>query len=95
MTMRTLIEWVLLGLMLANASLATIGLLRARDALAAVHCASFASIGVTVPFAVAVAVGKLGSEATVKAMVLLAIVLVTSPIAGHALARSLYQRSRQ
>lgn len=95
MTIRTLIEWVLLGLMLVDAALAVIGLLRARDAMAAVHCAGFASIGVAVPFAAAVAVGKLGSEATVKALVLLAIVLVSSPIAGHALARSLYQRSRQ
>lgn len=95
MTIRTLCEWLLLGLMLFDAALATIGLLRARDAMAAIHCASFAAIGVAVPFAAAVAVGKLGSEATVKAMILLAIVLVSSPIAGHALARSVYQRSRQ
>lgn len=95
MTARTIAEFALLALSVSGALLAVIGLLRSRDAMAAVHCASFASIAVTVPFVAAVAIGKLGSEATVKALVLLLIVLAASPIAGHALARAIYVRSRR
>lgn len=92
---RTAVEWVLLGLMLLGTLLSIVGLVRSRDAMAAIHCASFAGYAVGVPFAAAVVVGKLGSEASVKAIVLLLVVLATSPLCGHALARAVYQRSRE
>jgi multisubunit Na+/H+ antiporter MnhG subunit len=95
MTLRTIFEAAALAVMLLGALLSLMGLLRSRDAMAAIHCASFACITVPVPFAIAVAIGKLGSEATVKAVVLLAIVLASGPIASHALARSVWVRSRK
>lgn len=95
MSVRTALEIVFLAVMLAGAALSVIGILRARDTMAALHCASFASVAVTVPFAVAVAVTKLASMATIKTLLLLAIVLLTSPIASHALARAVYHRSRR
>ena len=95
MSARTIAECVLLAVMAFSALLSVIGLVRARDALAAVHCAGFAAVSVIVPFFVAVAVAKLGSEATVKAFLLLALTMCSAPITSHALGRAIFLRSRQ
>ncbi len=95
MTAREFLEYALLALMLLNASLAVIGVVRARDALAALHACSFAAVAVTVPFVLATLASKAGSEATAKAIVLLAMVLLSSPISSHALARAIFARSEQ
>jgi multisubunit Na+/H+ antiporter MnhG subunit len=60
-----------------------------------VHCASLAGIVVPVSLLVAVAAAKLGSEATVKSLVICAIALAISPICSHALARAIYLRSER
>lgn len=95
MTLRIGFEYVFLAVMLLSAALAVIGVLRARDALSAIHVVGFASIAVTVPFFLAVLAGKALSESTAKAVVLLAIVFASSPIASHALARAVFARSER
>jgi multisubunit Na+/H+ antiporter MnhG subunit len=94
-TLREGFEYGLLALMLLSAALSVLGLLRARDALSAIHISGFASIAVTLPFVLAVFAGKAGSESTVKAVVLLVIVVLTSPISSHALARAIFARSER
>ncbi len=95
MTLREGFEYGFLGLMLLGAALAVVGVMRARDALSAIHAVGFASVAVTLPFVLAVVAGKAASESTVKAIVLLAIVMTTSPIACHALARAVFARSER
>ncbi len=95
MTIREGLEYAFLAMVIFSAALAVLGMLRARDALAALHAASFASVAVTVPFVLAVLAGKTWSESTVKAGSLLVIVALTSPISSHALARAIFARSER
>ena len=95
MTLREGLEFFFLAVMLLGAALATLGLFRAPDALGAIHAASFASVTVTPAFLLATAAGKAGSESTVKVLVLLIVVGLTSPIASHAIARAIFARSEQ
>jgi monovalent cation/proton antiporter MnhG/PhaG subunit len=94
-TARVAVEAILLCSMLAAALLSAIGLIRSKDALVAIHCASLTSIAVPVLLVAAVAVAKLGSESTVKTVVICVVALVTSPICSHALARAVFLRSER
>ncbi len=93
MSARIAVEIAAIVLMLGAALLSAIGLFRSRDALAAIHCASLASMVVPVMLLIAVAAAKLDAEATVKTVILAAVVVTTGPIASHALARAIYVRS--
>jgi multicomponent Na+:H+ antiporter subunit G len=95
MTVREGVEVALLTAMLLGAALTVFALLRAPDSLGALHASGFASVTVTLPFVLAVVVGKAGSESTLKAVVLLIIVALTSPISSHALARAIFARSER
>lgn len=95
MTVRVVIEAVLLSIMVAGALFSVIGMMRSKDALVSVHCASLASVVVPTALLAAVAVAKLGSEASVKTLVICLICLVSSPIASHALARAIFLRSER
>lgn len=95
MSVRTVCESVLLLALVGVVLLSIVGLLRSRDALAAVHCVSLAGVAVPVLLLAAVAVAQLDAEATVKAFVICAISLISSPIAGHALGRAIFLRSER
>ena len=95
MTARVVVEAAFLAVMLAAALLSVVGMLRSRDAFAAIHCASLASIVVPVTLVCAVAVAKLGSEATIKTAIVCAVSLIAAPIASHALGRAIFLRSRR
>jgi multicomponent Na+:H+ antiporter subunit G len=86
--LRDVIVAVLLGLGVAAALLSCVGVLVMRDALDRLHFTAPASTVSPVLFALAVLVEEPLSSAGVKAVLVAALIIVTTPVLTHATARA-------
>jgi multicomponent Na+:H+ antiporter subunit G len=86
--MRDVIVAVLLGLGVAAALLSCVGVLVMRNALDRLHFTAPASTVSPVLFALAVLVEEPLSSAGVKAVLVAALIIITTPVLTHATARA-------
>ena len=95
MTLRTTLESIFLAAAIVSGVMSSIGMLRSRNAYAAVHTLNLGSICVPLFLLLAVAAAKLGSEATIKMFIVAAVQWVSGPIVGHAILRADRERSKR
>lgn len=96
MTVGTLVSWLgvaLLALGVAVLAVAVVGVVRMRGLWPRLHAASKASVLGTAVILLA-AVGTRDGTLIARAVLVCAFLLVTSPVAAHAIAHAAYRRER-
>lgn len=88
MTARHVVAGVLLALGIGVTVLCCLGVLLARDVYARLHYAAPAGTLGALLISAAIVVNEAFSQAGIKALILLGILLVTSPLLTHATARA-------
>jgi multicomponent Na+:H+ antiporter subunit G len=94
MTGRQILEFLLLGAGVLSALLCSVGLVAMRDAFDRLHYLSAISTVPPVLIAAAVIVNQRLNSVGLKALVVLAISVVTGPVLVHAIGRALRIRER-